>query len=441
MERHLLGFKSFLTEKGLTPAELLKPNGKTGELRTDILSRLIKDKTPIELDDGSFLVVTKIPEAQKAINQFKIDNKAFILIGKLDGKGKEITVSSSKIKKSAVFGSGGGSAGGSANTALAESAQAYYCSAVCNILGKAAKPEQFTPAVLKKAAKFVDADISIEDVIRDLPEDWVESSILTANQLMQDGYITKGHVFYRGKGVMKVIYDGARTAQKNTAGITPLADDKWNPGDIWAAKSSFNPKSLDSSNINSYNKDILEAFLERDCVAISLKKVVGGAHIERYNVEPAREQHKYLGFGLSAAKGGGTIENFFASKGMALYVDAVIMEGRTFNFMTNFAVDIRGKNSRGGKIGLGPINTVLSLNGAKPLTEAGSIKQKASKMDPAFMKEFYKMKKRLKNSAEAAKYRDLLLQNQNKIYYQKSKKKTKTLFNEAKTQARETKRK
>lgn len=395
----LQSFKSFIAsreedliaEGPMAPGEWLKPNSKTGELRLDILARLVKDKTPLELDAGGTFVVTKQKEAYAAIAKFQQTQKAFMLIGKIDGKGKEVEISSSKLKKSAVFGSGGGTAGGSANTALAESAQAVYCSAVCNVLGAGASPEDFNQTVLKKAYMLCKVDVSLDKILNDLPPDWVESSILTAQQLFKEGYIKRGHVFYRGVDVMKDIYLGARKAQANSGDGTVIADDKWNPGDIWAAERTFNAKALDTSTIDDYNKDILESFLNRSCVAISLKKVVKAAHITRYNIEPAREQHKYLGYGLSGAKGGGTIKNFYGSKSTALYVDDLIMEGRTFNYMSGFAVDIRGAHSRGGKIGLAPINKVLAQHGVKPISDAAAIKSAASKFDPKFIKDFYKL--------------------------------------------------
>lgn len=382
--------ETFLKESPMSPGEWIKPNSKTGESRLEILKTMINKKIPLELDAGGTLVVTKIPEAMKAIATFPQQQKAFVLSGKIDGKGSVVDVLSSKLKKSVAFGSGGGTAGGSANTALAESAQAIYCSAVCNVLGAGAQYADFTPAVLKKAASLCMVDGSVVDAIENLPPDWVESSILSAQQLFKEGYIVKGHHFFRGTGTMKDIYAAARIAQKNTDG-TVIADDKWNPGDIWAAKPSFSAKSLDTSTIFDYNRGILEALLDRSCVAISLKKVVKAAHIERYNIEPAREKHQYLGYGLSGAKGGGTIKNFFGSKSTALYVNDVIMEGRTFNYMSGFAVDIRGKHSRGGKVGLAPINKILVQHGLHPISDAAKIKKAASDFDPKFIKAFWKM--------------------------------------------------
>ena len=59
----MLRFNNFnkvgLTEElvKLTPAQLIKPNGKTGEARIDILKRLIQSGEPLELAKGGRVVV------------------------------------------------------------------------------------------------------------------------------------------------------------------------------------------------------------------------------------------------------------------------------------------------------------------------------------------------------------------------------------------------
>ncbi len=91
----------YLTELvRLRPAELKPPaqNSDTNELRVDILTRLIKDKTPLELAKGGTFTVTDIDDALKQIEIFKKLGKAF----NLHSNGE--TISSSELGKSAVFG-------------------------------------------------------------------------------------------------------------------------------------------------------------------------------------------------------------------------------------------------------------------------------------------------------------------------------------------------
>jgi len=94
----ITSFKRFLTEVAMAPNQWTKPNGQTGEARLDILQRLIQSHTPIELEDGDKIVITQIKDALAAITKFKSDGKRFELVGKVDGKGKEVMITSSDIK-------------------------------------------------------------------------------------------------------------------------------------------------------------------------------------------------------------------------------------------------------------------------------------------------------------------------------------------------------
>jgi len=106
----------------LTPAELTKPNGVTGEDRVDILLRLIKDGKPLELAKGGTFVVTDIEHAVAGIEAWKknkSDKKQAIAL-----KGdNDAFITSSDLKKAKVFGGGGGAGGGTLNTKNTESHQ------------------------------------------------------------------------------------------------------------------------------------------------------------------------------------------------------------------------------------------------------------------------------------------------------------------------------
>lgn len=393
----ITSFKSFLTEVAMAPGQWTKPNGQTGEARLDILQRLIQSHTPIELEDGDKIVITQIKDALAAITKFKSDGKRFELVGKVDGKGKEVMVTSSDIKKSAVFGGeNGGKTGGTMGTALAESAQCFYASAVCNVLGAASAPEKFTPAVMKKAAGFVKSDVGLDKVMDSMTEDWKLSAIISANILFNEGYIAKGHEFFRGKDKMLSVYKNAKIAYKN-GGMDALPADKWNPGDIWAIKPSFSPDSLDNGSIQEYNADILDAFLNRECVGISLKKVVGSAHIERFNVEPAKERNEFHGYSLSSAKKAASVDNFFSSNSIGIFINDSFMEVRPFAFQSDYSFEISGKNARGGRIKLKDFNTTLQKYGGKPVNEADAkahsnkFDAKKMTMDTSFLKQWHKL--------------------------------------------------
>ena len=249
-----------LTESKLTPSELKKVNSKTKEPRLDILTRLAKENKAFQLADGSMFTITDVKAALDEIKKFGSLGKPFPLTGK-GADGKLVTISSSNISKSDVFGGGKGSGGGSAGTSLAESAQCYYCSAIVNVLGKKSEPEDFTEDVLRKAAAYVDASDSVDKVIKELPEDWVESSILSAIEMYENGYIVVGMTFHRDSKLMKRIYNSAKTAFKQN-GLKFTAD-KWNPGDIWAvARGKEDVITFDVSSVGA-----IKSLLTNSCHA------------------------------------------------------------------------------------------------------------------------------------------------------------------------------
>jgi hypothetical protein len=377
-----------LTEATLTPKELNKVNSKTQEPRVDILKRLVTSSTPFELKDGSFFVVTDVQGAIDEINNFNTTKKPFNLVGKTT-KGKDMVISSSLIKKSDVFGGGKGSGGGAASTALVESAQCYYCSAAVNVLGKAGLPNEYTDAVLKKAAKWVRATESVETVINDLDEVWTQSSILSANELINKGFISVGMTFHRGDAVMDRIYKNARLAFKQT-GLKPLTADKWNPGDIWAiAPGKENTIKFNASSIGAYNEGIKDAYNIRDCVSISLKKVVGSASLTQFNAGNDRPNYTPIQFSLRG--GSRNSATFSSSTKVIMHFNGGRAEGRTFNFLENWAWQIIGKHAAGGKVGFGPVEQIFKLHKLSGMPDHKGTQKLAQKPTPKFINEFYKM--------------------------------------------------
>ena len=266
----MLAFKKFKSDSiqeavKMTPAELKKPNSITGEDRLDILTRLIRDNKPLELAKGGTFTVTEIDDALSQIEIFKKLGKPFPLHG--DGK----TISSSELGKSSVFGGGGGSGGGTLNTKITESHQCVLCQAM---LDHGIQSEEFfqNPDILKAAYKQVDVDASFDEILS-VEDGWFTSSYLSAEILLKEGYINKSQKFHRNSKLMNSIYAMKNIAYKN-ADQKPVKDDKWNPGDIWAVRARVDVnKALSDKSQGDCNKTVLENFMSRDIVGISLKKI------------------------------------------------------------------------------------------------------------------------------------------------------------------------
>jgi hypothetical protein len=385
-------FKEFynliITEKmvKLTPAQLFGLNGKTGEDRVQIMKRLILANEPMELFKGGSFIVTNKDEAARDLDKFD-GNTPVNLTGYVVGKENDIVdITSSDIGKAAVFGGGGGITGGTELTALTETAQCYYASAISNVLKKPVVAEDVTIAALKKGAKWVHSDIGVDEVIKKLDDDWIASSILIGNLLLNGGYISNGTHYYRGMGLMDDVYDAKKTVMKN-AGLK-ISDDKWNPGDIWVSNSK--KIKWDETSIESLNAQIRDLHKSREVVAISLKKAVKQAQIKTFNLDVA-EPPKVIPQDFQLA-GKTARSTFFSNKSTSItYTDGKI-EGRTGSWLTSYSFEIDGKNAKGGKVGISIIDFMLKQNKVKGLTSTKIIKGelKGGKHD-AFASRMYKL--------------------------------------------------
>lgn len=127
--------------------------------------------------------------------------------------------------------------------------------------------------------RYCDVDAGAEELWQFLEssDKWATSVVMAVNALQKSGYLKKrNYTFYRGKGLMNVIYDEFNRLSKNQ-GIK-LANDKWNPGDIWASSHKGLPKAFD--NLQEYNKFISDSLNKGEIVGISLKQVGKSAKVE-----------------------------------------------------------------------------------------------------------------------------------------------------------------
>jgi len=392
-------FIEYLLNEGvkLTPAELIKPNSATREKRTDILRREIKTGNPLELVSGKKFLVTDIRSALAAIDQFERDQKPFLLIGK-NGE----VASSSDLKKNVVFGGGGGgSGGGSAQTKDAESAQCVWLQAMLDH-GPNYGVDYFTDDILRAAYRKCDVDAKIDDILK-LPQEWIASSYLGAQYILTQGYVKKSMKLHRGSSLMKGIYHAKDVAFKNND-MPKFSDDKWNPGDIWAADSSFRLSDLPTDSVRSLNKKILELFTQRRLVGISLKKLVKRVTSTEYNVQipPDVDDYRVMEVALESKRG-----SFWSSKGGVIVYDDGVMNIRDNSYMGAIIVEIIGKNARGGGAAWGPIMDAAESTIKRRLPTLTQIKQSAIKIhrgDAKEIRDMYDVVKTLYNNLSQTEF-------------------------------------
>jgi hypothetical protein len=351
----------YIFESSLGAKELTKINSKTGEPRAEILKRKIKNNEPLETTDGKFFIVTDITDAIKKIDNidpFATKTQSITFIGTIDNK--ETTISSSKLKKTDEFGGGSGTRGGAVQTDVTESAQCYYCSVVCNVLGGEGSENDFTPDNLRKAAQWVKASSSVDKVISDLSDEWIESSIMIANALFSNGYMSKGAVFHRGSVEFDTIYKKAKQAL--TLSEISMQNDKWNPADIFIFNDSINVNDLNSTSIGALNNQMLELFNNKQLIGVSLKLVKSKPIVDVLNGGQEKSDIKPIEYLL----GTGGRSTFDSNAKVFIKFVGGICEGRAFQQFTNWAFEIQGKNAAGGKCGLSSILSILKLNGETP---------------------------------------------------------------------------
>lgn len=403
-------FKQFISEgKNLAPFELKKlasAGPYEGKPRIDILAAMVKKQDPITLMNGNQVVIANVEEVLAQIEQFKKDSKAFNFTT-VDGK----THSTSDIKKTVEFGGGGGAGGGTAQTAVVESAQCLWMSAMLGE-GRDKPLEYFTDEILSKYFKNISIGrTSLKDCLS-IGDDWKKSSYLCAQYAIKNRIIERGMTFHRDDKLMKTIYSRKNTAFKNN-GFSPLTDDKWNPGDIWAAERGFDPTSLDVSTLESYNDDILDAYLQKTCVAISLKKVANACKSIEKNIEipPQTSDYKFsAGHIKSISKG-----DWWTSKACYItYADGQV-DIRTNQAMGSHKAEIKMKGARGGGVSWGFMQDASKrIYGSSMMLPKNTQLRKESeaiaKGDPKAIKQFTEMlnlyDKRISEEEVSAKLSD-----------------------------------
>ena len=351
--------EEYIVEAPLGPADLAGVNNDTGELRVNILKKLIKDGTPIKMVPGKghkndLYTVTDKKAALNALDQFTRDGKSFS-IGTNDGK----NVLSSHIFKSKLFGGETGGAGpGTKATAETEAAQALWCAAV-TAEGKKTY-EYFTNEILSKHTNRAFTGGTNLKTMLGIPEDWRKSSYLSAVVLLDGGFINKSQTFHRDDLKMNDIYSKKKDAYRNNE-MKNLNNDKWNPGDIWALDKSFNAENIPVLTVHALNVYMLEEYIARRIVGISLKIVdKGDGNFKEYNKEVPvpTDDYKVDKMFVKGAKRGSfwsTKRGSITSKeGMKLQIAA----NKSFGTMK---IEITGKGARGGGIGYGPIEDTLEL--------------------------------------------------------------------------------
>ena len=265
----------------------------------------------------------------------------------------------------------GGARGGSTGARITESAQALYCALRFNVLDSdipLSNGSAINTADFQTAWNSCDCDATLEEVLA-VEGDWQKSCILGANKLYKafKSPPKNYYKFYRGSGVDALINQAYLKVKKEEPLETvPGSEDKWNPADIWIAKSDFDssliPKAASKGLVLNLNQFLVEQFNTtpyQTLAGISLKQIKSSANIAVVNQNSVLERSKDIGF-----KGYRS-----TYKSIDVYVDMGKGEMQFRNFGSESSAGWQGEISGGGapaqgKMGGAEVWTILNRFGA-----------------------------------------------------------------------------
>lgn len=274
-------------------------------------------------------------------------NIATKLKGRYNPKGGTSSVGRTEIgtyKVEAKIKGGGGSGAGSDITKLAESAQCIY-NAACY----ARKP--YTHAGLKGASSKYDVDEKIENVLTKLPDDWIASSKLVAEQLKKK-FPSTTYTHHRGSAWVNNLYTHVNLLNREAG--KPFGDaNKWSPADIWmVTPKGANVNLTSAKTFVELNEMLIKNFNSKDIIGVSLKKVVGRVSYKELNLGRERPTFKYE----RTTTG---LRGFFESGDGYLFFNGGKAQFRRFG--TTWQGELKGKNANMGKMSGGPIKGLVDM--------------------------------------------------------------------------------
>ena len=282
------------------------------------------------------------------------------------------------VVKPAKKASGAGSGAGAYITALAESAQCYYNAA--KWYGK-----DFKPDTLRKCAKYVSATSSVEEVIKELPEHWVKSCVLSANAL-HSRYGSKKLYFHRGSGLVDAINANFSKINKEIDFFSNI--NKWSPADIWMFSDKGLKQGWNFATFQAINNFLVKAEKDKDVIGVSLKQTTS-ANIRKINFNK-RDKATYKFTDYTLGKRG-----FFESGDVYIMYDGGEIQFRGFS--PTWQGEIKGKTANHGKVSGGPIRSIVKgvIRSAK-MDAQPTIESQAKTKNKTFYKNFYTMYTALK---------------------------------------------
>ena len=355
----------------------------TSEEILPLIEPILSNANIINVKDTSGILEYRIESDDRAVDREKVENllsSKRITYGELTRKvggfgGSEIvTFDMRTVRIIYKLKSNKGSGGGAEATTLTESAQCLYA-AIAFGLNRSITSNDITPNNVKKYSKLFDIDETNERILNELPDEWVDSSLLGANKLFEKFKGKGKYVFHRGSKKVDKIEAAFKRVSKNEN--VRININKWNPSDIWMISDDFSFDFFDKENtILGLNQVVQEKLEENILIGVSLKKIIGTAKISVKNVFRDMKTCKYYA-GYEYSKK--------SIDGYVLLTGGTKIQYRSFGSgdgLTGFQGEVKGSNANQGKISLGPTNLILKNHGQKtiPTNAAKRVKEEPDKV-------------------------------------------------------------
>ena len=216
-----------------------------------VIDQILQNYDVQVLKDTKTIREIKVLNNNRASTRDAIENSLYaarIPFGKLTRDvgsfgGTEITFDKKKVRLIYKPKTGGGGSGaGAENTTRNESAQAVYA-AIAFGKGKMISNNDVTMKTIGKYSDLFGIDGDVNDILNNLPDAWIKSSVTGANALYNRFAKSGKYTFHRGDGVV----DRINSAFKRVKAIENVRMDinKWNPSDIWMVKKGYDFKCID----------------------------------------------------------------------------------------------------------------------------------------------------------------------------------------------------
>ena len=288
--------------------------------------------------------------------------------------GIELQETSSSILRIIFKTKGGGSGAGAAITELAESAQCVYA-AVAFGLGRKITQSDITPKNVKAYENKFSVNGNLDKIMNQMTDEWMQSSVLGANELWEKFGSLRGVVFHRGDKTVDHIENQFKRIKK----IEKIRIDinKWSPADIYVTTPNYDPKCLqDEQSIRGLNQCMNERIDPKapKMFGVSLKKMSGSSDLKLLNFDRKDASEKEF-LKIEATQ---SSKDFYV-----VFKDGTKIQFRGFSGdnLSGWQGEVKGSKANQGKIGGGPVNLLLKIHGLDlvDIQVANKIKNKNQK--------------------------------------------------------------